>query len=89
MTGSRCRILATSIAPDVMRCPTTALKFHFHGVLTGGRFVAILTGMTPCPHRHESEAAARDCTTRSAGGRPPVRIAELARRRAAKRSQEA
>lgn len=86
---ARCTLLASMIAVDVMRCPTTMHRFHFHGVTPAPVVVPIMTGAAPCEHRHTTERAARDCTTVAAGERPPVRLQDVRAsraRRAARRS---
>ena len=82
MMRARCDMLATVVAPGIMRCPTTIHRFHYHGIVSGGPVVAILTGRAPCPHRHTSEDAAESCS-KAAGERLPVRLAAVAARRSA------
>lgn len=78
----RCELLADLVALDVMRCPTTMYRFHFHGVHPAPVVVPIMTGAAPCEHRHKTEEAARDCTTIANGGRLPIRLADVRRARA-------
>jgi hypothetical protein len=57
---ARCALLALWL-PDggAMRCPTTPYRFHYHATATTAR------GLAPCPHRHQSLAAAQGCAGRT------------------------
>jgi hypothetical protein len=80
--NARCRILATLVAPDAFRCPTTqSSAFHYHANVPGGTFV-FLTGGAPCDHRHKSLDAARECS--GAPGRPVSIARERGRRHPAR-----
>jgi len=62
--NTRCRILAHLIPgfepkDRVLRCPTTAYKFHYHGAKPE---YSVLSVREPCSHRHQDVNSAVACS---------------------------
>lgn len=64
----RCALLATEMTlppGPIFKCPTTPYKFHYHGTDRSQPYRPLVAGRI-CRHRHQTPAAARECTVANA-----------------------